>query len=275
MGDKNYTAGDVGAYYDQLAAEDVRLFGQSIHHGMWEADSDSFTMAQDRLTDMVGEKLNLRPGWRLLDVGCGNGRPAIRLATGADCKVTGVTVSRREVELATRSAAKISTPAELDADFMFADASCLPFAGSVFDAALAIESVIHFPDKIEPLREVYRVLRPGGLFVVADITRIEHIPASVEKEASDPALPIDIPETAEGLCTAIEGAGFSVLEVVDLSDKVRRSHDEFLAPLSRPEAEGIDPELVERMRKGIPKYVALARQYFGYGIIVARKPEGN
>lgn len=76
------TPDEVGAYYDLMGPFYATLWGDNIHVGYWTGpdDTSSNIEAQDRLTDLLIEKVNLTAGQTLLDVGCGVGRPAIRLS---------------------------------------------------------------------------------------------------------------------------------------------------------------------------------------------------
>jgi len=162
----------VAAFYDETAVMEL-LFGENIHFGFWvdeTADagggSADFTQAQDRLTDMVGTRSGARAGARLLDVGCGTGTPARRLARTTGVSVTGVTISPTQVEVATTRSQEHRLAERTS--FQLADARSLPFADEEFDGAFAIESLVHIPDKLSALREIFRVLRPGAAFVMAD-----------------------------------------------------------------------------------------------------------
>jgi ubiquinone/menaquinone biosynthesis C-methylase UbiE len=101
----------------------------------------------------------------VLDVGCGTGRlleSAAQRWSGA--RLTGIDPSEAMVAEARRKH-------EGDARFTFtvAGASDLPLEPSSFDTAFSTMSFHHWGDQASGIREVARVLRPGGLFVLADI----------------------------------------------------------------------------------------------------------
>jgi hypothetical protein len=97
----------VGEMYDQFTDLTVDLYGGNLHAGYWSSPEDGASMAEatDRPTDLVGALTETCPGDRLLDVGCGNGKPAIRLAVTRGLSVAGISISRYQVELAQASAA--------------------------------------------------------------------------------------------------------------------------------------------------------------------------
>lgn len=162
------TPEDVGSFYDGFADMLTDLLGDSMHMGYWSGPQPPATMdeAADRMTDLLVAEMGVRPGRRVLDVGCGTGRPAVRLARAEQVEVVGVTVSRAQVEIANRRAEGEGLADRVS--FRYADAMDLPFPDGSFDAAWAVESLLHMPDRVAVLREVARVLRPGGRLVLSD-----------------------------------------------------------------------------------------------------------
>lgn len=111
------------------------------------------------------DRLGLRPGERVLDLGCGAGRHAFEMyRRGADViafdqdadELAGV----RDLFAAMREAGEV--PAGAEADVKEGDALAMPFADAEFDRVVAAEILEHIPDDIGALRELVRVTRPGG-----------------------------------------------------------------------------------------------------------------
>ncbi|MEV0943291.1 methyltransferase domain-containing protein [Micromonospora wenchangensis] len=153
---------DVGELYDQIDNKGV------LHFGYWESleDDTPLEAAADRLTDVVAENLRFAPGASLVDVGCGLGTPAVRIARQADVSIVGITVSAEQVRKAGERAAGAGVADRVS--FQLADAMAMPFADGSFDAAYALESIIHM-DRRAALREIARVIRPGGHVVLTDL----------------------------------------------------------------------------------------------------------
>ena len=113
---------------------------------------------------------SLSPGMRVLDVACGTGvatiaaaeavHPAGR-AIGVDVNPSMLAVARRKVS---------------HADWHEAAAEALPFDNEVFDAAVMQFGLMFFSDQTTALREMWRVLRPGGRMVVAVWASLAHAP---------------------------------------------------------------------------------------------------
>lgn len=88
------TVRGVGAYFD-LITDDGRLFyGDSFHFGYYPQGNETFPEALDAHTDFVARLARVAPGGEVLDLGCGIGAPAARIARINDCHVTGVNISR-------------------------------------------------------------------------------------------------------------------------------------------------------------------------------------
>lgn len=111
--------------------------------------------------------LRLRPGDRVLDLGCGTGHDALRLAerVGPDGSVVGVDSSAAMIETARRGAAETGLPVE----FHLGDATRLEFPDASFDAVHTERVLVHVPEPVRALREMVRVVRPGGRIVATDV----------------------------------------------------------------------------------------------------------
>jgi demethylmenaquinone methyltransferase/2-methoxy-6-polyprenyl-1,4-benzoquinol methylase len=105
----------------------------------------------------------VRPGDRVLDAACGTGDLAIAGRKAGAARVTGLDFSERMLERARRKDAGI--------DWVRGDMLALPFADGTFDAATVGFGVRNVADLELALRELRRVLRPGGRLAILEITQ--------------------------------------------------------------------------------------------------------
>jgi len=108
------------------------------------------------------EALELTANDRLLDVGCGTGAASRRAAPVA-AAVVGIDLSAEMLREASLLARGLDT-----VGFLRADVEALPFADASFSAAICTNSFHHYPDPARAIREIVRVLAPGGRLVVGD-----------------------------------------------------------------------------------------------------------
>ena len=120
-----------------------------------------------RAKDWVGFLLpHLHPGMRLLDLGCGVGSITLDLAEiVAPGQVVGVDADASQLEVARSAAARRGLT---NVRFESANAYALPFLDDSFDAALAHTLLVHLSEPVRALRELQRVVRPGGVVAVSD-----------------------------------------------------------------------------------------------------------
>src|SRR5262245_61240549 len=93
------TAANVREFYELYEPLFFSLFGTSFHHGYWPAPDDdtSYEQALDNATDQLIGRLPVGLGHRVLDVGCGVGVPAVRLACTTGAEVIGISINQTHV----------------------------------------------------------------------------------------------------------------------------------------------------------------------------------
>ncbi|HCY85550.1 MAG TPA: hypothetical protein DHV36_10485 [Desulfobacteraceae bacterium] len=109
--------------------------------------------------DMVA-RADLQEGNRILDMACGTGIVTRKAwdATGGRVNITGMDVN----EIVLEKAREICAANNIPADFKRGSAEALPFGDGSFDAVLCQQGLQYFPDRAAALKEVLRVLVPGG-----------------------------------------------------------------------------------------------------------------
>lgn len=154
------------------------------------------------LRDWALPLISYTDGMNILDIGCGGGATIAALLTLAkDSHIDGVDYMQTSVDLATET-----NQAEIGrrVNIHVGDVTALPFEDSTYDLATAVETTYFWPDMNKAFREVYRVLKKGGVFAIIN-------------EGSDPKLHTDWPNpegnitiyTADQLIEFLRAAGFS------------------------------------------------------------------
>lgn len=139
--------------------------------GLPDAYADWRRSRLGRITDALEERLLLDQigparGLRILDVGCGDGLLAIRLAQGG-AQVTGLDASA-DMIAAARGRAKASG---VEVGLIEGDASDLPCSDGHFDCVVSVSTLCFIADPRRAIREMVRVLQPGGRLILGELGR--------------------------------------------------------------------------------------------------------
>ena len=131
---------------------------------LWRMNS-----SHSRLTDWGLAHLTIEKHHTILDVGCGGGRTVSKLAVMAtQGKVYGVDYSEESVAATTKLNAQSIETGHVEVHH--ASVSQLPFPDNTFDLVTAVETHFWWPNLPTDMREVFRVLKPGGqLIIIAEV----------------------------------------------------------------------------------------------------------
>lgn len=162
------------------------------------------------------EALDLTADSQVLDLGSGLGGPARTLAEATGCTVTGVDLTPEFCAAA--SALSEWTGLSERTRFQVGDATATGLPDVAADAALTVHVAMNISDKAALYAEAFRVLRPGGRFVVYDVLQGEggevHYPVPWATDSSTSFL-----ATPEDMRDLLKSAGFEVTSEVDSSDE--------------------------------------------------------
>ena len=164
--------------------------------------------------------MGMKEGMKVLDVGCGVGGPAREIAKFTGAHITGFNNNDYQIERATHYAAKEGLSHLLD--FHKGDFMQMPFPDNSFDAVYAIEATVHAPTLEGIYSEIFRVLKPGGVFGVYewlmtdeyDNNNIEHREIRLGIEQGDGIS--NMCKVQEAL-DAMKTSGFQMLHHEDLA----------------------------------------------------------
>ncbi|KAG6919835.1 hypothetical protein DXG01_000340 [Tephrocybe rancida] len=155
----------VNGYYD--GATELYEYGwaQSFHFSRFYK-GEAFLASLARHEHYLAAQMNLRPGMRVLDVGCGVGGPAREIAQFSDATIIGLNNNDFQINRARKYTAKAGL--ENQVTFVKGDFMKLAeqFGDNSFDAVYAIEATVHAPTWEGVYGEIFRILKPGGVFGV-------------------------------------------------------------------------------------------------------------
>jgi SAM-dependent methyltransferase len=181
----------------------------------------SGTARPEDIYEWIAERVGPAKVRHLLDAGCGVGYGSLLLARRLGCRVTGVSVSEREVARAREAA----LDAKLDHRLEFKLASFDDLPCATYDLIVAVESLKHSSDLPCSVRSMLAALKPGGTLVIVDDCYDSRRREAVERQL-----------TADWALTKLYGErdfvaalGASPCTVVDLSDRVPRSGRSWIA----------------------------------------------
>lgn len=117
-----------------------------------------------KLTNWGLDFIEFKPEWTMLDIGCGGGATLARLVSRSEnCKAYGIDISDESVE----KSKKVNRDNLGKSVFVTkGNVEKLPFEDCKFDLVSAVETVYFWPDLKADFREVARVIKPGGCFII-------------------------------------------------------------------------------------------------------------
>ncbi|KAG9325000.1 hypothetical protein KVV02_000509 [Mortierella alpina] len=208
------------AYYDLVTDFYEYGWGNSFHFCRFRPH-EPFQQAIARHEHFMASNMHIQPNQHVLDIGCGVGGPAREIAHFTGANVTGLNNNDYQISRAKRHS--VAAGLEHRTDFVKGDFMNMPFDDNHFDAAYAIEATVHASHLEGAYREVYRVLKPGGIFgnyewVLTDKfdpTNAEHLRIVRGLEIGNGLARL---VTADECLKALNNAGFKVLHHEDISD---------------------------------------------------------
>lgn len=252
------------------------LWGQHIHHGLWDAD-EAPDVAQLNLTDTLAGLAGVKSGDRVLDVGCGMGGSSIRLAKRYGAEVTGITLSPVQRLWATAAARMESVSQQTT--FRRVDAEKAQFDPTSFDVVWSIECTEHLFDKPAFFRRAASWLRPCGRMTICAWL--------AGPRASEPSGAEQVRRVCEGfLCPSLgsssdytgwmSDAGLIVEPMLDWTDRVTETWEICRRRVQQTRVRWLARIIDRQTTQFLDDFTTILEAYrsraMSYGCFVARKP---
>jgi tocopherol O-methyltransferase len=270
------TKNEIRQHYDLATLFYRLLWGQHIHHGLWES-SESPKLAQRRLTEKLASLAEIQSGDRVLDVGCGMGGSSIHLAKHLKCQTTGVTISRLQRRWATTSAwmGGVSNQTR----FLCSDAEQVTFEPGEFDVVWSVECTEHLFDKPRFFQRAAQWLRPGGRMAICAWLAGEPDAAEHDRKVFEVCEGFLCPSlgTRDDYIGWMQNAGLEKVCYHDWTDRVSQTWEICLARVRRTGMPWLARRIDRNMGCFLDRFETILDAYrsgaMQYGCFVFRAPD--
>ena len=268
-----FSEAETEEYYDHEDVVYRALWDKdgSVHWGLFEDGANmTFLEAGANLNRVMAQRGQLTTESHVIDVGCGSGTTAIALCKYVGCQVTGVDLSGVRIANAIDSLEEHPEDVRAKVDFKKGSATDLPIENETFTHAWSQATIYHVPDKVKVLEEVYRVLKPGGIFVFDDLIKPQPNIGEKARKFVYERLLYDTDFSFSSYQDALKATGFQILEAEDISRHLKTSYQ----MLSDAASKGNDEHrerfafLAEAYRETA---AAVDTQEVGWALFVCRK----
>lgn len=225
MIDRSKMTSTIAKFWDNISEGWAKIWGPHIHHGFYENNNPlSPLAAQEKLIINLAQLLKIQPQDKILDVGCGMGGSSMFLAKNYHAIVTGITLSEKQVAIATEQADKSQI---MNVSFKIEDALSLQsFPDNYFDVVWSLESCEQFYDKFLFIKQAYRVLKPNGKLMLATwCSDKEEYRDKLANKYRKLCVAFDLPymPTIEHYRHILQIQDFEINEILDWTENVKKS----------------------------------------------------
>lgn len=243
--------------------------GEDIHVGIYETEHEAIATASRRTVETMLARIPVpHAEHHVLDIGSGYGGAARQIAAVSDCRITCLNLS--EVQNA-RNIEK-NRAIGLDDRIKVLDGAFeeIPLPDEDCEIVWSEDALLHSADRERVLAEVYRVLKPGGMFIFTDPMERPDCPAGALQSVYD-RIHLDSLATFDFYIQAGERIGYTRAEITDLSPHLTRHYTRVKEELVARYEEVValsEATYVDRMIEGLQHWIGAGeRGYLAWGII--------
>ncbi|WP_026185928.1 methyltransferase domain-containing protein [Thioalkalivibrio thiocyanodenitrificans] len=276
---QNYT-GAVATAREYYNSDDADTFyhrvwgGEDIHVGLYESDDEPIFDASRRTVAHMGDLLGEPSSdMHILDLGAGYGGSARYLASTFGCRVVALNLSEVENE---RNREKTRAH-HLDKLIEVVDGSfeSVPYPDASFDVVWSQDAILHSGNRRQVIKEVARLLKPGGVFIFTDPMQTDDCPEGV-LEPILARIHLDTLGSPSFYREACAAEGLEEIGFEEHAEQLPRHYGRVLRETEAKEDSlkgEISEEYIQRMKKGLGHWIEGGRNgHLTWGIFRFRKP---
>lgn len=217
----------VSTHYSTTTDSYIAFWSEHLHAAIWKDRGDSIEEALRKTHEMLIEDAKISESDKVIDIGCGVGALSFFVAKTTGCHVTGINLSKYQLEKANATKKKMKIK---NVDFLEMDVMNLNELEDKYDAAFLIDTGVHLPDKKKALVNIHKILNKGARLVITDWLQRDKLNDFEEAVFIEPlckywAFPymISLPQYEK----ILNEVGFKIIKATDVSEDVKKTWEEF------------------------------------------------
>jgi sarcosine/dimethylglycine N-methyltransferase len=272
-----YTEHDVEDFFDQTLQNYLGFWDSEgvLHTGYFSGAADrDYRAAAERTSAVLAADAGIDSSSYVLDVGCGCGNFLIYLAEQLGCRGEGLDLSEERIKFARGLLAGDGRSGRIE--FRHGSATRLPYRPGTFSHVVSQDALFLVPDKPRSHAEIWRVLRPGGIFAFSDFLQPKQEIGERARQHVYDRVRWSGGYSLAGYQAALEEAGFEIVGARDLERHIRQTY-EVLGTMARDRAATTPDSAARDWMLSFSEscgeiQAAIDRGEFGWGMITARRP---
>jgi sarcosine/dimethylglycine N-methyltransferase len=262
-----YNSDDADHFYSTIWG------GEDIHIGLYQHKGEPILDASHRTVNHMANLIdNLSADTRVLDIGSGYGGAARYLAKTYGCHVTALNLSEKENERHRQLNQEQNLSTKIDVvDGSFED---IPVDAEQFDVVWSQDAILHSGQREQVLREVARVLKPGGQFIFTDPMQADNCPQGVLQPILD-RIHLSTLGSPQFYRDQLTKLGLSEILFEEKTDQLVNHYSSVLDETTAKQQallKSVSQDYVERMKKGLQYWIDGGNNgYLCWGIFVFKK----